>query len=114
MKDIIEEIDSRIKSPFWGYFLFSSAAINWEQLFYLIVHNGVVSERIDHFNGGTDLWSLILLPFILASAYSILYPWLQFGFMFLSKKPTDLKNSLQAQSENNLLIKKQELEESWG
>lgn len=112
MKDIIEEIDSRIKSPFFGYFLFSSVAINWEQLFYLIVHNGTVSERIDHFNNGSDLWSLVLFPLILASAYSIFYPWLQFVFMFLSKKPTELQNSLQAQSENNLLIEKQELEKS--
>ena len=32
--------------------------------------------------------------------------------MFLSRKPTDMKNSLQALSENNLLIKKEELERS--
>lgn len=112
MKDIIEEIDSRIKSAFFGYFLFAFMAINWKQLFYLIVHDGAVLERIDHFTRGTDLWSLILLPFILASAYSVIYPWLQLVFMLLSKKPTELKSSLQASSENNLLIKKQELEKS--
>lgn len=112
MKDIIDEIDSRIKSPLFGYFIFSLIAINWEQLFYLVVDNGPVSERIAYFHDGTDSLSLFLYPFLLASAFSILYPWLHYIFIFFGTKPTDLKNSLRAQSEHKLLIKKQELEEA--
>lgn len=112
MKDIIDEIDSRIKSPLFGYFLFSLIALNWEELFYLVVDNSPVSERIAYFHNGTDSLSLIWYPLLMASAYSILYPWLQYIFMFCGTKPTELKNSLQAQSEHKLLIKKQELEEA--
>ena len=112
MKDLIEEIDSRIKNPLFGYFIFSALAFNWKQLFYLIVHNGTVDDRIAHFNNGTNSWSLFILPFFLASAYSILYPWLQYVFIFFGTKPTELQNYLQAQSEHKLLIKKQELEKA--
>lgn len=112
MKDIIEEIDSRIKSPFFGYFLISFVAINWERLFYLIVDNGPVSARIEYFNNGSDLSSLIVCPFILASLYSIVYPWLQLAFMKLARFPTRLKNSLQAESESDLLTQRQALEKS--
>ena len=112
MKELIEEIDSRIKSPLFGYFIFSLIALNWEELFYLIVHNGTVADRIAYFNNGTSSWSLFIFPFILASAYSILYPWLQCIFIFFGTKPTELQNSLQAQSEHKLLIKKQKLEKA--
>jgi hypothetical protein len=112
MKDIIDEIDSRIKSPLFGYFIFSLIAINWDPIFYLIVDIGPVSERIKYFHDGTDSFSLFLYPFLVASAYSIGYPWLHYLFILLGTKPTELKNSLQAESEHKLLTKKQELEEA--
>jgi hypothetical protein len=112
MKDLIDEIDSRIKSPLFGYFILSSIAINWEELFYLSIHNGSVPDRIDYFNNGTDLWSLFIYPLVLASVYSILYPWLQFIFVFFGTKPTELQNNLQAQSEHRLIIEKQKLEKA--
>jgi hypothetical protein len=112
MKDLIDEIDSRIKSPLFGYFIFSSFALNWEELFYLVVHNGPVSDRIAYFNNGTDSWTLFFYPILLAVIYSLLYPWLQYVFMLFNTKPKGLQNSLQAQSEHKLLIKKQELEKA--
>jgi len=112
MKDIINEIDSRIKSPLFGYFMFSLIAINWAPLFYLIMDAGPVSERIKYFRQGTDSFSLFLYPLLVASVYSIGYPWLHYLFIFLGTKPTELKNSLQAESEHKLLTKKQELEDA--
>ena len=110
MKDLIEEIDSRIKSPLFGYFVVSALAMNWEEFFYLVIDNGTVTERISYFNNGTDLWSLLIYPALLASAYSILYPWVQYIFLLLWTKPKELQNILQANSEHKLLIKKQDLE----
>jgi hypothetical protein len=110
MKEIIDEIDSRIKSQFFGYFILSFLAVNWEEVLYLIVDNSNISTRINHFHNGTDAYSLILYPVLLASTYSIVYPWIQYLFMFFSSKPTDLKNTLHAKSEHKFLIKKHELE----
>lgn len=110
MKDIIDEIDSRIKSPFFGYFVFSFVAINWAELFYLMLDSGTVDGRIEYFRNGTDFYSLIIYPFLVAATYSIAYPWLQYFFMWSSGKPNDLKNNLQAGSEHTLLVEKQKLE----
>ena len=112
MKEIIDEIDSRIKSPFFGYFLFSLVAFNWEEIFYLIVDIGSVSQRIEYFHKGTDVYTLLVYPFLAASAYAIIYPWLNYFFMKLSTKPSELRNTLQAESEHKLIEKKQELEEA--
>ena len=110
MKDIIDEIDSRIKSPFFGYFIFSLIAFNWEEIFYLIVDISSASKRIEHFHNGTDVYTLLAYPFLVALIYAVAYPWLHYLVMLFSTKPTELKNTLQAESEHLLLIKKNELE----
>lgn len=111
MKDIIEAIDSRIKSPLFGYYVLFFIAINWSEIFYLLVDDEATLERINYFQDGTDYLTLVVYPFIMAATYSVVYPWLQYITTFLSTKPTTLRNSLQAESEHNLLLKKQELEE---
>lgn len=92
--------------------MFSLIAINWSQLFYLLVDNGAVLERINYFQEGTDFLTLLVYPFLVAIMYSVVYPWLQYMIMVLSTKPTALRNALQAESEHSLLLKKQELEEA--
>lgn len=110
MKDIVDEIDSRIKSPFFGYFLFSFVAFNWAEIFYLVIDSGSVVQRIDYFRDGTSVYSLFVCPFFVASAYALLYPWLNYIFMMLSSKPSELRNILQVKSEHKLLIERGDLE----
>lgn len=110
MKDLLDEIDTRIKSPFFGYFLFAALAINWAPIFYLLVHDGHVDARIEYFKENTDFINLFLFPFLLAALYSVAYPWLQFAFMRASTKPTELRNALQATSEHKLITVQQDLE----
>lgn len=110
MHKTLEEIGSRLNSPFFGYFSIAVLAINWEPFFYLIVHNGTALDRIAHFKEGTNLVSLFVFPFILAACYAIFYPWLQYLIIYLVRVPTELNNSLHAQTESNLLVKKKELE----
>lgn len=112
MKDIVEEIDSRIRSPLFGYFIFSLVAINWAEFFYLILGNSDVPERIGYFQERTNILTLVIYPFLIAAAYAVIYPWLQYVFVFLGIKPTSLKNNLQARSEHSLLIEKQKLEDA--
>ena len=106
MNEIFEGIDTRIKSPFFGYFLISALAINWDKLFYLLMDDGDVFLRIGHFQAGTDHLTLLLYPFLFACAYSIFYPWFNLALLFIARKPTDQKNYLQIQSEHKLLAKK--------
>ena len=69
------------------------------------------TERIDYFDNHTTFYSLILGPAIIAICGAITYPWINALFLFLCKKPTELRNSIQALAEHSLLVKKQELEE---
>lgn len=110
MKEILEAIESRIKSPVMGYFMLAFVAVNWKAIFYLVVQEEGVLERIAYFESNTDLTSLLTVPIITSCFISICYPWINYLFLFLCIKPTELKNSLQAQSEHKLLLKKQELE----
>tara|TARA_B110000090_G_scaffold196746_1_gene234010 strand:+ start:113 stop:871 length:759 start_codon:yes stop_codon:yes gene_type:complete len=110
MKDIIEGIDSRIRNPFFGYFLFSATAFNWEELFFLVLDVSLVSQRIDYFHNGTSSITILVYPFLTASTYSAVYPWFNYLLMKITTKPSELKNLLQAESEHKLLKKRQELE----
>lgn len=112
MKDIVDEIDSRIKSPLFGYFIFSLVATNWSELFYLFLHKAEVPKRIGYFEENTSVLTLFFYPFLVAAAYAIIYPWLQYLSVLFGVKPTSLKNNLQARSEHSLLIEKQKLEEA--
>lgn len=111
MKDIIEEIDSRIKSPLFGYFFILLLAFNWEEMFYLTADKSSVTERIAHFHNGTDIYSLFIYPFIFSVIYAVIYPWLNYRLMCFVAKPTDLKNNLQAKSEHKILTEKNRLEQ---
>lgn len=112
MKEILEAFGTRIKSPLFGYAVIAFVAINWRPLFYLIVADETAIERISYFENNTTYYSLFLLPIFIAAIGAILYPWLNYVFLYLCKKPTDLRNSVQALSEHTLLLKKQELEEA--
>lgn len=111
MKEIFEALEARIKSPVMGYFALTFIAINWQPLFYLIVENKGAIDRIEYFAANTDWKSLIFYPATTSSLIAIIYPWINYIFLYLCVKPTEMRNSLQAQSEHKLLIKKKELEE---
>ena len=103
MKEIVESIDARIKSPLFGYFIFALIAINWAELFYLIFADTEATDRIDYFQVNTDWKSLFAYPLLTAIAYSLLYPWTNYFFMLAASEPKRKKNILQARSESWLL-----------
>lgn len=112
MKEIIEAFAARIKSPVFGYFFLSWVAFNWRPLFYLIMSDVIVDERFVYFDKYTNIYSLILFPFLSAIVIAIFYPWFNYVFLYLCQKPSDLRNYIQADSEHKLLIRKQKLQEA--
>jgi hypothetical protein len=112
MKEIFEALAARIKSPIFGYFILSWVAFNWRALFYLFFSDTVIDDRFQHFDTLTSGYSLALFPILVASVVAVIYPWINYAFLYLCKKPFDLRNYLQAESEHRLLLKKKELEEA--
>lgn len=112
MKEIIEAFAARIKSPIGGYFAIAWIAFNWRPLFYLFFSNTSIDDRLRNFDKLTDNYSLVLFPLAAAATAALSYPWINLAFTYLCKKPADLRNSLQAESEHKLLMKKKQLEEA--
>lgn len=110
MKEIIQALESRIKSPVIGYFTLAILLINWQEIFYLFADKGTAKQRIDFFVTNTSRDTLLWYPLAYAVSYTIIYPWINLIFLYLCRKPNDLKNNLQATSEHKLLIEKNKLE----
>ena len=111
MKEIFEAIDTRIKNPIFGYFIAALVALNWQAFFYLFADNGSAESRIFYFDNNTDLYSILIFPFLFSGTYSVAYAWINYLLIRICKWPTELKNELQADSEHNFLVKQKELEE---
>ena len=110
MKEIFETLNTRIKSPIFGYFVFAWLALNWAQLFELVLEDRSAVDRVTTFKQQTSFVGLFVLPSIVSFGLALTYPWVNYLFLKLCQKPTDLRNTLQAESENTLLLKKLEYE----
>ena len=110
MKDIIEPIGNRIKSPIYGYALLALFAVNWKSFFYLFLSESNVIDRVDYFEKSTSFYTLLLIPILFSVLSLIVQPWLSYLFQYVSQKPVALKNVMLADQNHVLSIKKQELE----
>lgn len=111
MKEILEAFGTRIRSPFFGYFALSLFSLNWKAIFILTMSDEKINIRIAEFEKLTSVGSLVWYPIALAILIAIVYPWIQYVFLFLASKPTNLKNILQSKSEHILLIEKKKFEQ---
>jgi len=111
MKEILQALESRIKSPVIGYFTIAVILFNWQEFFYLFADKGEAETRIIYFVDNTSTKSLLWYPALSASIYTLTYPWINLVFLYLCRNPTDLKNNIQASTEHKLLIQKTKLEQ---
>lgn len=112
MKDLVEAIGTRIKSPYFGYAIFASMALNWEAIFILLLSDSAPRERISEFNGETSTWTLLILPLLFGFTVALLSPWIRFCFEYVSRKPFELSDELKLEAQHKNTIKQAELEKS--
>jgi len=112
MNDFIEALKARLNSPVLGYFGLALLAFNWQAFFFLLVQTGDVPARIQFFEQHTTTASLIVAPLTFSLAFSVLYPWVILLVTWMSAKPTELKDMVQANSEHKVLVKRKQLEEA--
>ncbi len=111
MNEIFEAFATRIKSPLFGYTVFALFIINWKSLIYVIASKETIIERFVYFDSNTSYYSLLVWPLLIAICGAIIYPWINYIFLLACKKPTELRNNIQASSEHVLLVQKQDFEE---
>lgn len=111
-KEFFEALENRVKSPVFGSILVSFIAINWKELFFLFFANIPVVERLNYFDDGTDVISLLVLPFIIGTVIAIIAPWVKFGGTYVARLPVQKTKSIQNTMVHQLLVEKQKLEET--
>lgn len=112
MNDLIEALKNRLSSPVFGYFGLALLAFNWQGFFFLFVQDGDALTRIHFFEEHTNFQSLVILPLSFSLGFSVLYPWLFLVVTWMTAKPIELKDMVQASSEHKLLLQRKRLEEA--
>lgn len=112
MKEVFEAVESRIKSPYFGYAVIAFFALNWQGVFLLLVSDGTAIERIAEFEKETSTLTLLVLPLIVAALVAASTHWVKYIFERVSSKPLELIAELSLEAEHKRTIKQTELEQS--
>jgi len=110
MKEIIEALNSRVRSPLFGYFVLAFIFINWRALLLLWLADEDIEMRIELFCFYTNYSSLLLYPALFAVFGAVAYPWINLFFLRLAHKPAIHKNSLQITTDHERLMQQTKLE----
>ncbi len=110
MKDVVDAIGARIKSPYFGYSVLAFVALNWRALFLLLLSKASPENRILEFDAVTSSWTLFVLPLFIGSLVAIISPWIGLLFEYISRKPFGLTDVIKIEAQHKNTIKQAELE----
>ncbi|WP_417559946.1 hypothetical protein [Marinomonas sp.] len=110
MKDVVDAINSRIKSPYFGYAVLAFFALNWRGVFLLLVSTGSPAERLQLFDAETSFWSLAVLPLIVGALVAASTHWLRYLFLLVARKPLELIDNSNLEADHRKFIRQAELE----
>jgi len=112
MNDLIEALKTRLSSPLFGYFGLALLAFNWKAFFFLFVQDGDVLGRIQFFEEHTTVYSLGIWPLSFSFAFALFYPWAIFLVAWMTSRPIEMKDMVQASSEHTVLLRRKQLEDA--
>ncbi|MEL0614235.1 hypothetical protein [Marinomonas arenicola] len=110
MKDVVDAINSRIRSPYFGYAVLAFIAFNWRGIFLLLVSTGSPAERLKFFDTETSFWSLAVFPLIVGALVAASTHWLRYVFLLVARKPLELIENSNLEAEHRKFIRQSELE----
>ncbi|MBA1276834.1 hypothetical protein [Stutzerimonas stutzeri] len=112
MKDVIDAVSSRIKTPYFGYAILAFFALNWRGIFLLAATTGSPQERLAAFDSATNHYTLLVLPLLAGAVVAASTSWVQYIFGVVSRKPAGLIDNLYLEAEHKKTIRQAELEQS--
>tara|TARA_R110002110_G_scaffold14698_1_gene67577 strand:- start:120 stop:908 length:789 start_codon:yes stop_codon:yes gene_type:complete len=112
MKDVVDAVSSRIKTPYFGYAIIAFFALNWRGIFLLVVAEGTARERLAAFDSTNSPLTLLVYPLIVGAIVAASAHWIQFIFGLISRKPSGLIDNLYLEAEHKKTIRQTELEQS--
>ncbi|ACU89004.1 hypothetical protein [Desulfomicrobium baculatum] len=87
MNEIFEAIKNRISNPVFGYYVIAFSVANWDSLFYAIVSNNDVIDRIDYFKAHADLSTLVYYPLVCSIIIALSHHWIILFVEYLNQYP---------------------------
>jgi hypothetical protein len=112
MKEIVEAVSTRIKSPYFGYSILAFFALNWRGIFLLVVTEGTPQARLAAFDCVTSELTLVVFPLLIGALVAALNHWIRYLFGWISRKPLELIDNLSLEAEHKKTIRQSELEQS--
>lgn len=110
MNDFVDAINSRLKSPYFGYAILAFLAFNWRGIFLLLTSNAAPIERLELFESETSYWTLAVLPLVVGALVAASTQWLKYLFLLIARKPLELIDNSNLEAEHKKFIRQAELE----
>lgn len=88
LREIIDALGQRFRTPFFGYFALAFTLVNWKPLFFVLFSDQPVEARFSFFDITTSTYSLLTLPFVLGVGGALVAPWLSFLGALWAEWPT--------------------------
>jgi hypothetical protein len=112
MKEVVEAINNRIKTPYFGYSILAFIALNWRGVFLMMTSKKEPTERLALFDLETSIWTLVVYPLLIGAFIAITFHWLRYFFRVIERVPRELVENLSLEAEHKRIIKQTQLEEA--
>ncbi|MBU2886793.1 hypothetical protein KO507_13555 [Gilvimarinus agarilyticus] len=110
MEDVVDAINSRLRSPYFGYAILAFLAFNWRGIFLLLTSSAAPIERLELFDSETSYWTLAVLPLVVGALVAASTQWLKYLFLLIARKPLELIENSNLEAEHKKFIRQAELE----
>lgn len=87
VRDFIETLNERVRSPILGSILISFLVINWRPLFYLLLSDQEIETRFAFFDQSTSISTLYVFPVVVGIIIGLVAPWLSYFGSWVASQP---------------------------
>jgi hypothetical protein len=112
LKEVVEAVNNRIKSPYFGYSILAFLTWNWKALFLFATSKADPPLRIAAFEEQTNYFSLFVGPLLVGVLVAAATYWIKLGFELVARKPLGRLDSLALEALHAKTIKQTELEQA--
>ena len=103
-KELVAAANSRVRSPVLGSIALVFFALNWKEIFYVLVADTSVQIRLSYFEVNTDQNSLVVYPILGGISFALCLPWVNFLGSFFARIPVRLLKSMQGDEQQLLRL----------
>ncbi len=112
MKEVVDAISSRFRSPYFGYSILAFFAFNWRGIFLLLTLEDSPQQRLAAFDSETCIWTLVVYPLLVGALVAASTHWVRLVFSWVSRKPLELMDILDLEAEHKKTLHQAKLEQS--